>query len=109
MRPGMPAGAFSISPVTERSVGAHHMQLLAGCPPAIYWLGSYLWDLALHTFVCVAAVAIFAAYRDKAFTGSSQQAFGTFCLLLEYGAAVIPLAYCYSFAFGSPSAAQVRQ
>ena len=88
-------------------MGAHHMQILSGCPPAIYWLGSYLWDFATHVLVCVCAMAVFAAYQDEAFAGSVQQAGGTFLLLVAYGAAVVPLAYCYSFAFGSASAAQV--
>ena len=83
------------------------MQLLAGCPPAIYWAGSYLWDCVTHAVVCIAAVGVFAVYGNDAFTGSFQQASATLLLLLEYGAAVIPLAYCYSFAFASASAAQV--
>lgn len=36
------------------------------------------------------------------------QAAGSFALLLLYGVAVIPLAYCLSFSFASPSAAQAR-
>lgn len=36
------------------------------------------------------------------------QAAGTFALLLLYGIAVIPLAYCLSFSFSSPSAAQAN-
>lgn len=84
------------------------MQLLSGCPPAIYWAGSYLWDAGTHVVVCLASVAIFAAYGNDALAGSLQQAAGVLCLLLEYGLAVIPLAYCYSLAFASPSAAQVH-
>lgn len=73
----------------------------------MYWAGSYIWDAFMHLLVCLCAMAIFAAYQDAAFAGSFAQAGATFLLLIEYGAAVIPLAYCYSFAFGSPSAAQV--
>ncbi len=36
------AGAFAISPVVEAASSAHHLQLLSGCPPAIYWAGSYV-------------------------------------------------------------------
>jgi hypothetical protein len=39
--------------------------------------------------------------------GDAARSAGTFLLLLAYGAAVIPLAYCCSFAFDSPSSAQV--
>ena len=39
--------------------------------------------------------------------GTPEQAFGCFLALSCYGLSVIPLAYCYSVGFGSPSAAQV--
>lgn len=64
----------------------------------------------MGTYVVVAllSLGVFAAYGDRATVGSVEQALGTFALLLAYGAAVIPLAYCYSFSFSSPSAAQAR-
>ena len=66
-----------------------------------------MWDLATYVGVAVLSLGVFAAYNDRATVGSWQQALGTLCLLLSYGAAVIPLSYCYSFGFASPSAAQV--
>ena len=36
------SGAFAINPVIEDASSAHHLQLLSGCPPAIYWAGSYV-------------------------------------------------------------------
>ena len=64
----------------------------------------------MGTYVVVAllSLGVFAAYGDRATVGSVEQALGTFALLVAYGAAVIPLAYCYSFSFSSPSAAQAR-
>ena len=44
---------------------AQHMQLLSGCPAAVYWAGSYIWDMATHLLVCFASLAIFAAFGDK--------------------------------------------
>lgn len=35
-------GAFTINPVVEEASQAHHLQLLSGCPPFIYWAGSYV-------------------------------------------------------------------
>ena len=67
-----------------------------------------VWDMATYVGVALLALGVFAAYDDRATVGSGQQALGTLCLLLGYGAAVIPLSYCYSFGFASPSAAQVR-
>ena len=53
------AGSYCIAPVSERMSGAMHLQMLSGCPGAIYWLGHYLWDLAAHTTVCIASLIIF--------------------------------------------------
>ena len=39
--------------------------------------------------------------------GSFSQALGTFLVLKAYGLSMIPLSYCYSMAFATPSAAQV--
>ena len=152
------SGSFTLSPVAEEASKARHLQLLSGCPPFIYWAGSYvsaqpcshlhhahlphgflphtkkpsvqlfcgcpacraappgtgndrssdvqIWDLMTYAMVVVLSLLVFAAYDDRATTGSLQQLLGTFLLLLLYGAAVIPLGYAYSFGFSSPSAAQ---
>lgn len=60
--------------VVERVCHSHHMQLLSGCPPLIYWAGSYAWDLLMHSCVCVLAMLIFVIYQDKATTATPQQA-----------------------------------
>ena len=65
-----------------------------------------IWDLMTYSTVVVLSLLVLAAYDDRATTGSLQQLFGSFLLLLLYGAAVIPLGYAYSFGFSSPSAAQ---
>ncbi|KAK9862183.1 hypothetical protein WJX84_007200 [Apatococcus fuscideae] len=101
------AAAYCINPVVERVCHAHHMQLLSGCPPLIYWAGSYMWDLLMHSCVCLLSMLIFVIYQDKATTATPQQAIGTLLLLLLYGIASIPLTYCCAFGFQSPSAAQV--
>ncbi len=36
------SGAFTINPVVEEASQAHHLQLLSGCPPFIYWAGTYV-------------------------------------------------------------------
>jgi ATP-binding cassette subfamily A (ABC1) protein 3 len=69
-------------------------------------MGSQVWDMATYVVVALLSLGVFAAYGDRATVGSAEQALGTLALLLAYGAAVIPLAYCYSFSFSSPSAAQ---
>ena len=54
-----------MNPVVERMSGSLHLQLLSGCPPAIYWAGSYIWDMGTHLLVCFASLVIFAAFDDK--------------------------------------------
>lgn len=49
------------------------MQLLSGCPPLVYWAGSYAWDLLMHSCVCLLAMLIFVIYQDKATTATPQQ------------------------------------
>ena len=66
-----------------------------------------IWDVMTYLVVVVLSLLVFAAYDDRATTGSLQQLCGSFLLLLLYGAAVIPLGYAYSFGFTSPSTAQV--
>ncbi len=57
----------------ERVCHSHHMQLLSGCPPLVYWAGSYAWDLLMHSCVCFLAMLIFVIYQDKATTATLQQ------------------------------------
>ena len=45
--------------------------------------------------------------RPQATTGSWDKTATAFLLILGYGAGTIPLSYCYSFGFSSPSTAQV--
>jgi hypothetical protein len=69
--------------------------------------GLQIWDLMTYLVVVLLSLLVFAAYYDRATTGTLQQLLGSLSLLLLYGAAVIPLGYAYSFGFASPSAAQV--
>mmetsp|Transcript_7891 Transcript_7891/g.23248 ORF Transcript_7891/g.23248 Transcript_7891/m.23248 type:complete len:2373 (+) Transcript_7891:472-7590(+) len=101
------SGAYAITPVQERASGAAHLQRAAGCGAAAYWGGHAAWDAATHGLLSLLTLAIFAAYGDGATTGNADKALGTLALLVGYGLAIIPAAYCLSFSFDSPSAAQV--
>ena len=43
----------------------------------------------------------------QATVGSFSQVIGTFLILKAYGLSMIPLSYCFSMVFATPSAAQV--
>ena len=58
-------GAFCMNPVSERTSGSLHMQLLSGCPAAAYWLGSYFWDMCTHLIVCLSALGIFLLAKEE--------------------------------------------
>jgi len=53
-----------MAPVAERVNGSQQIQLLY-CPAIVYWAGSYLWDMATHLLVCLAALTIFAVFGDE--------------------------------------------
>lgn len=59
-----------MNPVAERISGSLHMQLLSGCPAAVYWMGSYIWDMGSHLLITLASLAIFAAFDDKVSCGA---------------------------------------
>ena len=68
--------------------------------------GLQIWDMMTYLVMVLLSLLVFAAYSDRATTGTLQQLLGSFTLFLLYGTAVIPLGYAYSFGFASPSAAQ---
>ena len=41
---------------------AKFMQLMSGLPAAIYWLGTFAWDLVNFLFPCLIAVLLFVAF-----------------------------------------------
>jgi hypothetical protein len=72
-----------------------------------YWTGTYCFDMLQYLAVTAAVLAVFAAYGEAAFVGTFENFAGTSMLFVAYGASVIPLSYCYAFAFTSPASAQV--
>lgn len=50
---------------------------------------------------------VLVLYKDQSFTGSWAKASAAIALLIAFGLAVVPLTYCYSFAFSNHANAQV--
>jgi hypothetical protein len=50
---------------------------------------------------------VLALYQDQTFTGSCAKASAAIALLIAFGLAVVPLTYCYAFAFSNHANAQV--
>jgi ATP-binding cassette subfamily A (ABC1) protein 1 len=93
--------------VKERSCKSKHLQLVSGVHPLVYWLSNYLWDLCQYTLVVVIVMLVFFAYGNELFVGSTETSAATFLNFWLYGLSVLPLCYCYSFAFDNHSNAQV--
>ena len=104
----IPAAATAVFVVKERAVKAKHLQLVSGASASAYWAATFLWDFIMYVLMHTGAVmAVFAAYGEPAFVGSTAQAAAVALLLVAYGAASLPLVYCYSYLFEGHSTAQV--
>ena len=76
-----------------------HLQLVSGVNANLYWLATYLWDLAAYLVVCLLCMLVFACYGEPAFAGTTEQGMAMFFVLWFYCVSVLPLVYCYSFLF----------
>jgi hypothetical protein len=81
--------------------------MLSGGNKYSYWAATYCWDMMNYMAIVAFSMLVFVVYRDQAFVGSWTKAGAAFVLLVSFGLAVVPLSYCYSFCFSSPSNAQV--
>ena len=92
----IPASA-AVFVVKERASKAQHLQLVSGASACYYWLATYAWDYAMYGLMSGACLLIFVLYDEPGYVGDADQASCTLLLLLLYGAAALPMVYCYSF------------
>ena len=105
----MPA-AFVAVVVGEMECRAHAVQRASGASRAAYWAAHYAWDAlgyALLTLALLATYGAFATSSFQVFAGTARAAAATAALTLAYGAAALPLGYCYAPLFESRASAQV--
>jgi len=102
----IPAAA-AVFVVRERVCKSKHLQLVSGVHQTVYWVATYLWDLLVYSAVVGGCMIVFAAYAEPSFTSTTEQVFAILSVLLMYGISVLPLIYCYSFLFDSPTTAQI--
>ncbi|OAE27724.1 hypothetical protein AXG93_4193s1240 [Marchantia polymorpha subsp. ruderalis] len=101
------AASFAVFVVRERVVKAKLLQMLSGANTYSYWTATYCWDILNYIAIVGITMLVFVLYRDQAFIGSWTKAGAVFVLLISFGLSVLPLSYCYSFAFTSHANAQV--
>ncbi len=80
---------------------------MSGGSRIAYWVATYTWDMIMYTAIVAITMLVFVAYQDQSFIGSWTKVGAVLALLMSFGASVIPLTYCYSFAFSNHANAQV--
>ncbi|KAL9951119.1 hypothetical protein ACROYT_G043723 [Oculina patagonica] len=98
--------SFVVYLVNERDCKAKHLHLVSGVRPYVYWLSTYVWDLANYIIPAMCCLIIFLAFGEDAYT-SSMNFPPTFLLLILYGWAITPLMYWASFIFSESSTAYI--
>ena len=102
----IPASA-AVFVVRERVSKSKHLQLVSGAQARVYWAATYVWDVLIYTCVVLLSMVVFAFYGEPSFVSTPQQASAIFVVFEMYGLSVLPLIYCYSFLFDSPTTAQI--
>jgi ATP-binding cassette, subfamily A (ABC1), member 3 len=98
------AAAFASFLVMERESKAKHLQTVAGVEPSSYWISTFLWDTMNYQLPLWFIVILMFIFNVDALTTSSRNTFsGVLAILFFYGPASAGFAYCWSFAFKSPS------
>ncbi|KAJ9468844.1 ABC transporter ced-7 [Diplonema papillatum] len=92
--------------VREKQSQSKHVQLVAGCSLASFWLSSFIWDLLSYACTTAIAMLMFLAFDREEYVGNAENFFATVLLLILYGISSIGAAYLVSFYFDSYTAAQ---
>ncbi|KAH7462518.1 hypothetical protein KRP22_004939 [Phytophthora ramorum] len=101
--------------VRERSPdhNSKHQQLVSGVGINAFWTANYIWDFAVFLIPGVIALALIQAYDLSTLTGSSSCVtcqdstfIAVIVLVLVFGLAICPHAYCWSYVFKDPASSQ---
>ncbi|KAG2819643.1 hypothetical protein PC112_g12108 [Phytophthora cactorum] len=101
--------------VRERSPdhNSKHQQLVSGVGINSFWTANYIWDFTVFLVPAVFALVLIQAYDLATLTGSSSCVscegstfLAVIVLLLVFGLAICPHAYCWSYLFKDPASSQ---
>lgn len=81
--------------------------MVSGASSLAYWASAYAWDMLSYLAIVSTTMLVLILCRDQSFTGSWAKGTAAVALLVAFGLAVVPLTYCYSFAFSNHANAQV--
>jgi ATP-binding cassette, subfamily A (ABC1), member 3 len=104
--PYVPA-AFATFIVREREVKAKHQQLVSGVSVPAYWLAAFLWDNFSYQLTVWLIVILVAVFPNTQSLSGRDTIGATIGLLILFGGAVSGFTYMISFAFSTPSGAQI--
>jgi hypothetical protein len=102
--------SFVVFIVRERESKSKHLQIVSSISPFLYWIATYLWDMALYSILTGLIMITFFSYGENAsriFIATNEATIAVFLLLFLYGTSAIPISYLYSFAFDNHSTAQI--
>ncbi|KUF75756.1 ABC transporter A family member 1 [Phytophthora nicotianae] len=101
--------------VRERSPdhNSKHQQLVSGVGINSFWTANYIWDFTVFLVPAAFALILIQAYDLATLTGSSSCVscddstfIAVIVLLLVFGLAICPHAYCWSYLFKDPASSQ---
>ncbi|CAG7822963.1 unnamed protein product [Allacma fusca] len=99
---GVMGGAFCVFPIYERTIGAKHLQYVAGVTAPIYWASSFIIDIVNYMIPCVLIVLSLALMNIKQFHEIEVIVwFLTLCL--AHGWCMIAMMALFSFMFTIPA------
>lgn len=102
------AGAFATFVVQERQSKAKHLQTVAGVEPSAYWLSTVLWDTMNYQIPLWITVVLMFAFNVTVLTTTDKNIVGgIITVLVLFGPAAAGFSYCVSYAFDSPSLANL--
>lgn len=98
-------GGFIIFPQQERASNVVQLQYMCGVRAYLYWLTTYIFDLAVYVLVSIVILLIIFLYEQihgaHIFSGSHETT-AMFAVMLAF--AVPGILYCYLFSYKSSSA-----
>lgn len=97
--------SFVLFVVGERASKAKHLQFVSGVGPFVYWVSTYMHDIATYLLPMTLIIILLAAFNVAEYTGASLGPITV--LLLLYGFSMTPLMYIASIPFDVPSTAYV--
>ena len=91
----IPAG-FVVYMVRERITQEKRLQFVCGLKPAIYWLGSFVWDYVYYLVIISLTIGIIGLFGSTAYSANVRNFGALIVLLVLFGWSSLPMTYVFS-------------